>query len=777
MDLREKAAALVARMTLEEKAGLCSGADSWNMKSVPRLGLRGVTVSDGPHGLRKQLAGFGLESSPATCFPAASISACSFDRKLLGEVGGAIAEECRANGVNVVLGPAMNIKRSPLCGRNFEYFSEDPCLAGELATAFTNAVQEKGVGVSAKHFALNNQETRRLICDSVADDRAIREIYLDAFERVVKNAKPWTIMCSYNKLWGVYVSENKKLLTDILRNEWGFDGLVVSDWGAVSNRVEGIRAGLDLEMPASGGWTDAEIVQAVRAGELDEAELDRTAVNCVVLMLKAGGEPTGEYSAEAHHATARRAAAGSMVLMKNQGLLPLPAGKKLAVIGRFAEKARIQGGGSSHINCTMTDSPLEELKKLGVDLVYAPGWAQDCDSPNEGLIAEAVKAASSTDAAVIFAGLPDSWESEGFDRTSMKMPEAMNALIDAVAAANPDTCVVLMAGGAVELPWADRVKAILYAGLAGQASGGAAADILTGRVNPSGKLAESWPFRLEDNPSFGSFPGRGKTVEYRESIYVGYRYYDTAELSPRFSFGHGLSYTTFEYSDLQVEKDGSRVVCTVKNTGRVEGSEAVQLYISAKAPVIFKPAQELKAFEKVTLKPGEAARAVFDLTPRDYAFYNVNDGHWRVEKGEYELRVGSGSRDIRLTATVTLDGCGVPSPDYRDTAPCYYDIHGGIRCTDSQFRALLGRPIPAAERGKDEKFTEDSTPTDLKACEKGRALLDRILANKNPIFGSGEGSAMFEAMFWDQPLRSLCLFQPDELSRDALPGILAELNS
>ena len=548
MDIKD-IRALVARMTLEEKAGLCSGADFWHTKAVERLGIPATMVSDGPHGLRKQdeeSDHLGVNDSiEAVCFPAGCATAASFDKALIRRMGEAIGESCQHERLSVVLGPAVNIKRSPLCGRNFEYLSEDPCLAGEMAAAFINGVQSKGVGTSIKHFAANNQEHRRMSSSSEADERTLREIYFPAFETAVKKAKPWTVMCSYNRINGVYTSENRWLLTEVLRDEWGFDGYVMSDWGATADRVAGIRAGLDLEMPASGGINDRKIVAAVRAGALDESEVDLACERIlnIVFRYTENARPDTPWDKEAQHALAAQIASECMVLLKNEGgILPLNKADRIAFIGEFAEKPRFQGGGSSHIHCFRTTSALEAAE--GLDVVYARGYDVAGDSASEAQIAEAVAAAKAARVAVVFAGLPDAYESEGYDRTHMRLPESQVNVIEAVAAANPNTVVVLHNGSPVEMPWLGKVKAVLEAYLGGQAVGLATVRVLFGDANPSGHLAETFPIRLQDNPSYLYYLGEGNVTEYREGVFVGYRYYDAKEMDVLFPFGYGLSYTT-----------------------------------------------------------------------------------------------------------------------------------------------------------------------------------------------------------------------------------------
>ena len=565
---------LVSRMTLEEKAGLCSGADFWHTKAVERLGIPRSMVSDGPHGLRKQdETGDHLginDSIKAVCFPAASATAASFDPEMIERMGEALGDSCQHERLSVVLGPAVNIKRSPLCGRNFEYFSEDPYLTGKMATALIKGIQSRNVGTSIKHFALNNQEHRRMSSSSDCDERTIREIYFPAFEMAVKEAQPWTVMCSYNRINGVFASENPWLLTDVLRKEWGFEGYVMSDWGAVSDRVAGVAAGLDLEMPSSGGVNDRKIVEAVRAGKLDEKQVDLCCERIlnIIFRYQENAKPDTPWDKEAQHRLAAEIAADCMVLLKNEeGVLPLKKEDTIAFIGEFAEKPRFQGGGSSHINCFRTTSALEAAKEHGLKVTYARGYSVKADDASAEQIAEAAAAAKQAAAAVVFAGLPDSYESEGYDRTHMRMPESQNRLIEAVAEANPNTVVVLHNGSPVEMPWIGKVKAVLEAYLGGQAAGEAAVRVLWGDVNPSGHLPETFPVKLEDNPSFLFYGGEPRGTEYREGIFVGYRYYDKKKMNVLFPFGYGLSYTTFAYTGLKLDracmKDTETLTATV----------------------------------------------------------------------------------------------------------------------------------------------------------------------------------------------------------------------
>lgn len=663
-------------LTLEEKASLTSGADFWTTKAIDRLGIPSVMMTDGPHGLRKQSGStdhLGLASSvPATCFPPAVGIGSSFDPEIIERVGAAIGVEAAIENVAVVLGPGINIKRSPLCGRNFEYFSEDPIVSGILGAASVRGIQSKGVGTSLKHFAANNQEFDRMRASSDVDPRPLREIYLRGFERVVKDAAPWTVMCSYNKLNGVWTSEDPWLLTSVLRDDWGFDGLVVSDWGAVNDRVVGVAAGLDLEMPASGGRTDAQLVAAVRAGTLPESVLDTAAARAIGLVRKAGERPAvaGPLDVDAHHALAREAAGRSIVLLKNDGaLLPLAADQMVAVIGAFATEPRFQGAGSSLINPTRVDNALDELRVVGGENVsYAAGFAVEGGAVEasgrtaEELRAEAVGVARTADVAVLFLGLPAAEESEGFDRDHIDLPAEQLAVLDAVLEVNPRVVVVLSNGGVVALPFADRVPAIIESWLLGQAGGGAVADVLYGAVNPSGKLTETVPVRLEDNPSFGNFPGEFGHVRYGEGLLVGYRWYDAKGLDVTFPFGHGLSYTTFEYTGATAEvgADGGIVVrLDVTNSGDRDGREVVQVYVAPTTSIVQRAPRELKAFSSVALAAGETRSVELVVRREDLAYWDIRVDRWIVEGGEYTVEVAASSRDIRSRVSVEISGDAV----------------------------------------------------------------------------------------------------------------------
>ena len=667
---REELKELVAKMTLEEKASMCSGADFWHTEAVERLGIPAMMVSDGPHGLRKQdqeTDNLGVNDSiKAVCFPAGCGTAASFNRELITEMGEALGEECQAEGVGVILGPAVNIKRSPLCGRNFEYYSEDPYVASEMAGALIAGVQSKNVGTSIKHFLANNQEHRRMSSSSEIDERTLREIYLAAFEGAVKKQKPWTVMCSYNRINGTYAAENKEMLTDVLRKEWGFGGFVVSDWGAVNDRVPDLEAGLDLEMPSSGGVNDRLIVEAVKEGRLKEEVLDQAVENIlnIVFRYEENRDKTAVFDRDKDHELAKKVAEETCVLLKNEdGILPLDEKAEIAFIGKYAVKPRYQGGGSSHINSHKVTSAWDCVKDWG-NISFAEGFRDDADQTDEALLTEAVELAKKAKAAVIFAGLPDAFESEGFDRIHMRMPDCQNELISRVAAVQPNTVVVLHNGSPVEMPWADQVKGILEAYLGGQAVGAAVVDILFGKVNPSGKLPESFPYHLEDNPSYLYYLGEGDRVEYREGVFVGYRYYDKKKMAVRFPFGYGLSYTTFAYSEPKLsaarirDTDTVTIRVDVTNTGSRAGKEAVQLYVSAPDSKVIRPVRELRGFDKIELAPGETKMVSFTLDKRAFAYWNTDIHDWYVESGKYLLQIGGSSRDIAIEQEVYVESTG-----------------------------------------------------------------------------------------------------------------------
>ena len=656
---------LIKKMSLEEKAALCTGAGPWTTTPVERLGVPEITVTDGPHGVRRveDVHTFISRSVPATCFPTATCMASTWDVDLIHKLGEAIAEECIALKVDVVLGPGVNMKRTPWCGRNFEYYSEDPYLSGEMAVSFIEGVQSKGVGTSLKHFAANNQEYQRTTISSEIDERTLREIYLPAFEAAVKKAKPWTVMCSYNKLNGTYAAENHRLLTEILREEWGFEGFVVSDWGAVHDRVDALEAGLDLEMPGPRERRVKAVIDTVRSGKLDESVLDEAVRRILDIVFKAAEtKKGGSFDVVRHHALARRVAGEGMVLLKNDGILPLKIHKHIAVIGRAAKEAYYQGGGSSHINPTQLDDPYEELQKMAGDteLSYAEGYLND-ESFDQALIDEACKNTRSANVALLYLSLPATKESEGYDRPDLDLTSHQVALIKAVTAVQPNTIVILNNGAPVVMSeWIDGTAAVLEAWMMGQAGGGAIADVLYGKVNPSGKLAETFPLKLIDTPAYINYPGENGAVRYGEGIFMGYRYYDTKEVPTLFPFGYGMSYTTFDYQNPKVSSqtfrdvDGLTVSVDVTNTGKMAGKEVAQVYVQDHKSRLVRPPKELKGFAKVELQPGETKTVTVSLDFRAFAYYHPAYRQWITEDGEFDILIGASSTDIRYTKTVTL---------------------------------------------------------------------------------------------------------------------------
>lgn len=659
---------LISQMTLEEKAALCTGASTWTTQATERLGIPTLTMSDGPHGVRRvsELNSVSEGTLPATCFPTAACLAATWDRQLIEEMGKALADECIALNVDLILGPAVNMKRTPVCGRNFEYFSEDPYLAGEMAAHIIDGIQSKGIGTSLKHYAANNQEWERFRINAIIDERTLREIYLPAFETAVKRAQPWSVMCSYNKINGTYGSEHHQLLVEILKDEWGFEGFVVSDWGAVHDRPKALAGGLDLEMPGPKPRRVQAVVDAVREGKLDEAVLNEAVRRILRIVFKAAetpkGQPAQAFDQAAHHTMARKIAGEGMVLLKNNGLLPLIGHKHIAVIGRSAQEAHFQGGGSSHINPTMVDKPFDELQKLAGDatLTYSEGYTfgKEFQQP---LIDEAVQAAKAAEVALVFVALPSYVESEGYDRTSLDLIPQQVALIQAVCRVQPNTVVILNNASAIVMnDWLDGTAAVLEAYMMGQAGGGAIADVLFGKVNPSGKLAETFPLRLSHTPAHINYPGGNGEVTYGEGIFIGYRYYDAKDMPVLFPFGYGLSYTTFEYSGVKVsarefnDVDGLTVSVDVKNTGKVAGKEAVQVYVHDRTSTLIRPPKELKGFAKVELQPGETKTVTVPLDFRAFAYYHPGYGRWITEDGEFDILIGASSADIRCTETVTL---------------------------------------------------------------------------------------------------------------------------
>ncbi|MCC8016193.1 MAG: glycoside hydrolase family 3 C-terminal domain-containing protein [Clostridiales bacterium] len=784
---------IIEKMSLEQKAKFVSGYDYWHLEEAPDLGLPKIMITDGPHGLRKQNTdkkssnGIGLGNSvPSTCFPPACTSACSWDEELLKEEGEALAEECLQEKVSVILGPGTNIKRSPVCGRNFEYFSEDPLLAGKMSANLINGCQSKGVGNSLKHFACNSQEAFRMVVNEVIDERAIREIYFPAFEIAVKESQPWTVMNSYNRINGVYASQNDWLQNKVLRDEWGFKGLVVTDWGASVDRVPGLENGTDLEMPSSGTLNTQRIIDAVKDGSLDEEVLNERVDNVVDLILKSKPalENSKKFDVEAHHQKARKVAQGSMVLLKNSdNILPLKSSQKIAVIGELAKSPRFQGAGSSVINPTKLDNAFDKLKELGADVTYSQGYEKGKDEINNALVSSAVSEAKSADVAVVFVGLTEEFEGEGYDRVNIDMPKSHNSLVSEIAKANPNTIVVLAGGSVVYIPWINEVKALLNSGLGGQAGGSAVADILMGIVNPSGKTAETYPIKFSDNPTYGNYPGGPVVSEHKESLYIGYRYYDTAEKDVLFPFGYGLSYTTFEYSDMKLsskeinDTEMLKVSFKIKNTGERNGAEIAQIYVSDKESTVFRPKKELRAFTKVFLKAGEEKEVSIELGKRAFAYYNVNIGDWHVETGEFEIMAAASSRDIRLTETVNvISSVAAEIPDLRAEAPAYYKA-ALDEIDDAQWSAVYGQKLPARER-------DQSKPIDLYCCLNdarhtkwgGRicGLIEKIMSKMGSA-ENGDGK-MLAAMATQIPIRNFIQMSMGVFSPDMADGLLMMLN-
>ena len=746
---------LVASLTLEEKAALGTGASAWTTVPVERLGVPAITVSDGPHGVRRvpDVTALAAESLPATCFPTASCLAATWDVDLIRRLGVALAEECRALNVDVLLGPGANMKRSPLGGRNFEYFSEDPYLAGELAAHFINGVQSQGVGTSLKHYAANNQEFQRFTISADVDERTLREIYLPAFEKAVRQAQPWTVMCAYNKVNGTFASEHHPLLTKILREEWGFQGLVVSDWGAVRDRVAALKAGLDLEMPGPQDRRVQAVIEAVRSGALTESVLDEAVRRVLRLVFQAQATPkTGSFDVDAHHTLAHHLAAEGLVLLKNNGLLPLQDAQQIAVIGRAAESAHFQGGGSSHINPTKVAVPFKELQARApeAELTYAEGYPAD-EAPRPDLIEQAVGLAGAADAAVLYIALPSSKESEGYDRGDLDLTAQQIALIKAVAKVQPRTIVVLNNGAPVAMSaWIDDVAAVLEAFMMGQAGGAAIADVLFGRVNPCGKLAETFPLKLADTPAHLNWPGGAGVVRYGEGVFIGYRYYDAKEMPVLFPFGHGLSYTTFAYGNARAsaarfkDVDGLVVTVEITNTGQRAGKEIVQVYVHDRQSELARPPKELKGFAKVELQPGETRTVSIPLDFRAFAYYHPEYKQWITEAGEFDILIGASAADIRQTLTVTLESTL--------NLPCVLDQESTVRewLADPRGRVVFGPLFAQMEAASRQFFGGD-----------GHAE------------GGGIGMDILE-MFSDMPVLSVLLFQQSALPRPA-EDIVADL--
>ena len=768
---------IINSLSLEQKCALLSGGTVFTTRALPGKGIPAITLSDGPNGVRKQAGAadhLGLNPSvPATCFPTSATVANSWDPELGEAVGAAMGEEAAAQGVSVLLGPGLNIKRSPLCGRNFEYFSEDPYLSGKMAAAYVRGIQKNGIAACPKHFAVNSQELRRMASDSIVDERTLREIYLTGFEMVVKEAQPKTIMSAYNLVNGTYANENAHLLMDILRRDWGFDGAVVTDWGGSNDHALGVKNGSTLEMPAPGGDAVRELMKAVQTGKITEADVDARLDELLELVFttKAAVDAApGKFDADAHHALARRAAAQSIVLLKNEtGLLPLAKGEKVAVIGDFAQTPRYQGAGSSAVNSIKVDSFLDCLAESGLNSVgYAKGFDRQ-GKPDEALKAEAVQVAKNANVVLLCMGLDEIKESEGIDRADMKLAENQLELLSAVAAVNPNVVVLLSAGSSLESAWLKDCKALVYGCLGGQAGAGALVEVLTGAQNPCGKLAETWARSYADTPAKEHFGGAGRTVEYREGLYVGYRYYDTAGVPTAFPFGYGLSYTSFAYSDLKADEKG--VTLTVTNTGSCAGAEVVQLYVAKPDAKIFRPVKELKGFTKVQLEAGESKTVTIPLDDKAFRYWNVVTDRWEVEGGSYQLLVGASSADIRLTAAVTVAGTGAPDP-YAGKALEHYRTAQVQNLPDAEFEALLGHAIPENKVRIDRNMTlgemgHGRSPIGWLAAAVLGALLRRSIKKGKPDL-----NILFQ---YNMPLRALAKMTNGGISMGMVDGIVMEL--
>ena len=771
-----KHADIITKLTLEQKCALLSGESVFTTRGYKNAGIPSITLSDGPNGVRKQAGAadhLGLNPSvPATCFPTAATVACSWDPALGEQLGRAMGEEAAAQEVSVLLGPGLNTKRSPLCGRNFEYFSEDPYLSGKLAAAYVRGIQSNGIAACPKHFAVNSQELRRMASDSVVDERTLRELYLTGFEIVVKEAHPKTIMSSYNLVNGTYANENAHLLLDILRRDWGFDGAVVTDWGGSNDHALGVKNGSTLEMPAPGGDAVRELLKAVETGKISESDVDARLDELLTLVLDthaAVENHSRSFDADAHHALARRAAAESAVLLKNDGdLLPLAAGASVAVIGDFAETPRYQGAGSSAVNSIKVDTFLDCLKDSGLHSVgFAAGFDRQ-GKPDDAKKAEAVALAKKADTVLLCLGLDEIKESEGLDRADMKLADNQIELLQAVQQANPNTVVIVSAGASLETPWLAHCRALVYGALGGQAGAGAMVDVLTGKINPSGKLAETWANAHADTPAKDNFAGAGRTVQYREGLYVGYRYYQTAGVPVAFPFGYGLSYTSFAYSELKA--DARSVTLTVTNTGSRAGAEIVQVYAAKPDAQIFRPAQELKAFTKVWLEAGESKTVTLPLDDKAFRYWNTKTDSWEVEGGTYELRVGASSVDIRLTAAVEVNGTSAPNP-YAGKALPHYTSGKVQRVPDDEWETLLGRPIPADTVKIDRNMTlGELNHSRSPLCWLVWAVLTMML-NASYKRGKPNLNVMFQ---YNMPLRALAKMTSGAISMGMVDGIVLE---
>lgn len=772
---------IIAKMTLEEKAYLLSGKDFWSTRTVERLGVPSITLSDGPHGVRRQEGAgdqLGLNGSlPATCFPTAATIANSWDPALGEEIGRCLGEEAACQDVGVLLGPGLNMKRSPLCGRNFEYFSEDPYLAGKMAAGYIRGIQANGVSACPKHFAANNTELRRQASDSIVDERTLRELYLTGFEIAVKEGRPKSIMSSYNAINGTYANENTHLLQEILRDEWGFEGFVVSDWGGNNDFTEGVRSGSHLEMPTTAGDGPEKLIADCKAGKISESLIDQRVDELLTVVFPvrtACDRYKGKnFDIDAHHAAAQRASEASIVLLKNEGnLLPLAKGAQVAVIGEFAQKARYQGAGSSVVNCTKLDNTMDVICGCALDVVGFEAGYPRSGPGNAEMQAKAVELAKKVEFVLLYLGLDEISESEGLDRAHMKLPQSQIDLLSAVSAANPNVILVLSAGSAIEMPWLDQCKAVVHGYLCGQAGAGAVLKVITGEVNPSGKLSESYPLRYEDTPSAPYFPAKQRTVEYREGLYMGYRYFETAKVSVLFPFGYGLSYTSFAYSDLQVSE--TEVRFTLTNTGDRDGAEVAQLYVSAQNPSVYRPTKELKGFAKVFLKAGESKTVTIPLDDKAFRYFNVKTNRFEIDGGEYELLVGASVADIRLSGTVNVKGTNAPAPYDMDKLPSYKT--GDIRhVSDAEFAALLGHPIPDGSWSGTLQLNDAICQLYYARSFKARLVYKIMTAMLNKSIAKGEPDLNI-IFVYNMPFRAIGKMAGGAVSQEMCEGIMTIVN-
>jgi beta-glucosidase len=776
---------LIRKMTLEEKASLMSGKDFWQTMDIERLGINNMFLADGPHGIRKQAEAadhLGLNASiPATCFPPAATVANSWNEELGEKIGDYLGKEAVAQKVNVLLGPGINMKRNPLAGRNFEYFSEDPYLAGKMAAGMIRGIQSHGISACVKHFAVNNQEERRMSIDTVVDERTLREIYLTAFEIAIKEGKTKTVMSAYNMLNGAYTNENIHLMREILRDEWKYDGVVVTDWGGSNDRVAGLIAGNELEMPTTAGETNEEIIQAIKKGRIKEAVLDECVDRLLDLIFtteEVYKKPQKEINKEEHHRVAQKAAEESIVLLKNEGnILPLQKGKKVAIIGDFAKDARYQGAGSSIVNPTRLEHTLDCVEGSEiVSIGFEPGFER-YGKKSQKKIDKACALAKDADVVLLYIGLDEATEAEGLDRQGMKIPENQVDLIDALHNVNPNIVAVLSCGAAVEMPWIDKVKGLVHGYLAGQAGARAILRILSGEVNPSGKLAETYPLRYQDTPSYYNFPGKEVSVEYREGMYIGYRYYDTANVNVLFPFGYGLSYTTFEYSDIQVTKNG--VTFKLTNSGKVAGMEAAQLYVGCETGDIFRPNKELKGFTKVSLDAGETKTVSIPFDDKTFRYFNVKTNKWEIEEASYEIMIAASSADIRLVETIFVEGTGAPLPYDRSKLPSYYSGNAN-NVSVEEFENLLGHKVPVAKWNRSKPLGYNDTIAQCQYAKGGFAKAAFYIITFAHWFlrkiGKRSTANLIMMSIYHMPFRGIARMTGGIINMPMLDGILMIVN-